>query len=85
MMRMMRNIWTAKNIWDTATLTFNIWWTYYEYDVKRMPDCKLWTTQNMKHIPSSWSSWCYDNNTSNCNTDVVFLLEINDKINIYVY
>jgi len=41
----------------------------YTYTTKRWMDGKCWTSTNMKHIPSSWSSWCYDGNAGNCNSD----------------
>lgn len=56
---------------NTGACPFVCWWTvsawWFTYTTKLWPDWKCWTSTNMKHIPSSWNSWCYDNNISNCN------------------
>jgi len=33
-----------------------------------MPDGKVWMTENLNYKPSSGNSWCYGNDSSNCDT-----------------
>ncbi|MBS8122417.1 BspA family leucine-rich repeat surface protein, partial [Candidatus Vampirococcus lugosii] len=36
------------------------------YTTKLMPDGNEWTSENMRHKPSEGNSWCYDDDSANC-------------------
>jgi hypothetical protein len=47
----------------------NIYYWWYEYTTKLLPDWKCWTSKNMKHMSLSWGeSWCYKDNDLNCDS-----------------
>jgi hypothetical protein len=63
-----KDLTNIKWVWKTCQynlISFTQWWIYYTYSTKILPDWKLWTTQNMQHLPTSWTRYSYNDDDNN--------------------